>query len=257
MKNKRIRFGFAVLMTVSMIAAASFTMITAAASYDGTVTFDGSKLISDFAGNSSTPDKMISGLQPGSEADYTVQITNSSKDKADWYMRNTILESLEDTANSPARNGGYSYSLIYVDPDGKENVLITNDKFGGDYDEAAQKAKLEGLHQATNATGEYFMLDTLEAGESAVVKLHVGLDGETEVNSYMDTAGKLEINFAVEVPEKQLVTQPSKSAGTGSVKTGDNSGIAAAIGTFIASVLVMVLAVISHRRSVRGGAGDE
>ena len=141
-----------------------------------------------------------------------------------------------------AENGGYSYELIHVDKDGVEDVLFNSegiDKVFGSEDDEAITGR-EGLKQATNALEDWFFVQTLEPGEDGEVIIKVALEGETEVNDYMDTDGELNVRFAVEKPE-----QKTRKI----VKTGDYTNIIRWVAIMMAAgVLLIILAIFSKKK---------
>ena len=130
----------------------------------------------------------ISGLEPGDDITFTVNLSHQNSDSADWYIRNDVIKSLEDA--SSAEGSAYEYVLDYSGP--KSRNLYSSDVVGGD--------EGDGLHDATDALSDddFLYLDTLSKGDSATVTLHVALDGETEGNAYFDTLARIKLAFAVE-----------------------------------------------------------
>ena len=125
-----------------------------------------------------------------------------------------------------AENGGYSYILTFVGPDGKEDTIYSSTSVGGEKETTAGK----GLNEATNSLDKFFYLKTLEPGEGGSVKLLVGLDGESQGNIYQDTLAKLMMNFAVEDnSDPTLSNPPTFTTTTSKVKTGDIWSIASAV----------------------------
>ena len=157
----------------------------------GSCSFTGKEMVSSFDSNKLAVS--VSEMQPGDEVTFSVNIKNDSDISTKWYMSNDVLSSLED-AQSVAANGGYSYILTFVGPDGKEDTIYSSTSVGGEKPTTAG----EGLKEATNSLDNFFYLKTLEPGESGNVKLLVGLDGESQGNVYQDTLAKLMMNFAVE-----------------------------------------------------------
>ena len=192
----------------------------------------------------------VENLQPGDDMTFKVKYQNKSGDTTDWYMENKAAKTLEQTRErrlqvsgiGDAENGGYSYELIHVDKSGAEDVLFNSegiDKvFGSKADE--EITSREGLKQATNALEDWFYIQTLEPGESGEVILKVALEGETEVNDYMDTDGELNVRFAVEKPE-----QKTRKI----VKTGDYNNITKWVAVMLAAgVLLIILAIFSKKK---------
>ena len=249
-------------MAMSLVMILGMTSVSLAESYDydGTCSFNGSKMVEDF--DSGKVADMVSDLQPGDDVVFTVEYKNTCDESTDWYMENSIVKTLERTdqarkkvsGTGQAENGGYTYELIQYDRTGAKNVLFSNSKVGGDEGTitAENGEELEGLEPSTNALEDWFYIDTLKKGESGSVELHVAFDGETEVNDYMDTDGELNVRFAVELtPEGTTPGRPGKT-----VKTGDQSGLLmwAAIGV-VAGLLLLVLAFFSRKRDERSEDG--
>ena len=206
--------------------------------FTGTCTYNGSKINSDFDSKSFAAS--ISGMEPGDTLDYTVTYKNGSKELTRWYMKNSVLETLEENKKQ-AENGGYTYVLKNIGPDGKETVLFDNSEVGGEN----ITNKLQGLKQATNATGDYFFIQNLKAGQSGQTVLHVEFDGETEVNDYMDTYGKLMIAYAVEKEEAKTSTT--------TVKTGDPVKMWKLYALGGAALVAMILLIFSWRKDRKKG----
>lgn len=231
MKKKILCLAMIALMVIG-------TPITAHAEHyegskDWNVTFDGSKMNSNFTGSNMT--ETILNIQPGDSITVQVNLKNSASKKTDWYLNNEVLKTLEnsDAGNAAGAEGGaYTYLLKYHDPSGTETVLYDSKVLGGE--NAAQKA--EGLEQATfGRTEEYVYLDRLKKGEAGYVSLYIELDGETQGNDYQKTLAQLRMNFAVEkvnddtitkeiVKDENEVVVVSKYVPS-MVKTGDNSGL--------------------------------
>ena len=148
-----------------------------------------------------------------------------------------------------AENGGYTYSLTHTDKNGKETVLFSNDKVGGD----AKPANMEGLEQATNALDDWFYLQTLGQGESGKVTLYVKFDGETEVNDYMDTDGEVILRFAVELT-KMGVPDKEKGPSHQQTKTGDYFPLWPFLLMILAGIALLVLLLMKRRRDEGGEA---
>ena len=239
-------------LALVMIIGMSSSVLAESSSYDGTCTFTGSKIVSSF--DSAKVASMVSGLQPGDDVTFNVQYKNGYDASTDWYMENSIVQTLEKTTaakkvsgTGTAEKGGYTYELTLFKSDGSKTVLFSNEEVGGD----AKVNKMEGLEPATNALDDWFYIDTLKKGQSGKVVLHVAFDGETEVNDYMDTDGELNVRFAVELT-------PTGTKTTKAVKTGDQSDLLmwAAIG-LVAGLLMLVLAFLSRKRDekVQGKGG--
>lgn len=191
------------IMTALLVIATPLTVCAEdyQGSRDWTVSFDGSKMNSNFKSAEMTED--ILNIQPGDSITLQVNLKNDSEKKSDWYMTNEVLQTLEDS-NDSAEGGAYTYILTYHDPAGEESVLYSSEVVGGEEDTSVSE---EGLHQATNGLEDYFYLDRLLVGESAYISLYVQLDGETQGNAYQDTLARLKMNFAVEKVNDETITE--------------------------------------------------
>lgn len=212
----------------------------------------------------------VAGLQPGDDITFRVALENKNKAGTEWYMSNEILYSLEDRSGT-ASGGAYSYDLIYVSG-GSRQVLFSSDTVGGEGDQPSG----EGLHGATDALEDYIYLDTLENGKSGRIELTVGLDGETQGNSYQDTLADLKLSFAVtpapepiiipgrpwtpepqEPPDEDIPDEPVPQT-PWIVKTGDYrdfTGPAAAMTLSGVGLAALALwSAIDRRRGKKGGA---
>lgn len=202
----------AAVFTAVLGAAAAFTAVTAfAEDRQGVsgwqVTFDGKNMESNFT-SSDISDEAIA-MQPGDSVELTITLKNNYDGEVDWYMKNEVLEALEDAGKS--EGGAYDYLLTYTDTKGELSTLYSSEKFGGE-----GRIGGVGLHGAANTLEDYFYLDRMGKGETGVVKLKVALDGETLVNDYQNTLAKLQMDFATELAGSEGQRQRL-------VKTGDES----------------------------------
>ena len=245
---------------IAMIAGSALAV--SAESYDYTdedfyCYFEGGRMDTNFTAK--TVAQAVENLQPGDDMTFKVTYENRSDKTTDWYMENAIEKTLEQTRAQDlkvsgigkAENGGYSYELTHVDKYGNEDVLFNSNgkSFGTKADQSVTGR--EGLKQATNALEDWFYIQTLEPGEDGEVILKVALEGETEVNDYMDTDGGLNVRFAVEVPEKGTNKIIKR------VNTGDYTNLTRWVAIMMAAaVLLLILAVISRKKD-RKEAYDE
>ena len=229
----------------------------------GSCSFNGSEIVSDFSDG--TIADTVSGLQPGDDMTFTVEYTNDSGSDTDWYMETSIIQTLEKTDSAKKtvdgtetpENGGYTYELIHTDNDGNETVLFSNDEVGGE----ATPGDMQGLEQATNALDDWFYLQTIGEGGHGTLTLKVALEGETEVNDYMDTEGALDLRFAVELTRKDASSGTSDNDGSkksSGVNTGDRSDLMPwMIACIAAGFLLLVMAILSLRRDRKEAEANE
>lgn len=230
-----------ILMAVLCLLSLSTTAF--AEHFDGqagwTVSFDGSKMNSNFHTNEYNDP--LKGLQPGDDLALTVTLKNDTSQRTDWYMTNEVLNSLENTKNTTASGGAYTYVLTYVGPT-QTRELYNSDTVGG---EGESQAGI-GMKEATNALKDYFYLDTLEAGKTAKVVLNVSLDGESQGNRYQDTLGDLRMNFAAEIQGDKLA-----------VMTGDNTNLSPLyVVALLSGIGVLVLAIRDLRARKQGSHAE-
>lgn len=232
-------------------ALASLPSSAWAVEEDWTVTFTGSSMTSDGTANIN---KTLAGMQPGDSAVFDVKLFNKCNEEASWYMKNSVLKSMEDEF---AKSGSYTYRLTYIDPEGKEETIIGNETVSGD---ATDGGKTEGLFDATSATGEWFFLDKLPAQAKGQVRLFVAIDPETHGNKYFNTSAQLKLEFAAEASSGQMVTEngggntPKDTGGFKLPSTGDMVKFGLLIAVAIAALITWR---VVHRRSSAKGEGGE
>ena len=204
--------------------------------------FNGNDIISDF--DSNVVAAKVRGLEPGDDVKFKVEFKNKYKTTTNWYMRNEVLKTLEESFDR-TENGGYTYKLVHIRPDGTRQVLFDNSEVGGE----AKVADMEGLHQATNATEEWFFIQKLKQGQKAYTELYVKFDGESEVNDYMDTYGKLEVAYAVELDK----AGKHKKSTSSSTRTGDTTNLLWPMLLMTAALLTAILTLLSRRKDRKEG----
>ena len=242
MKILRNKVSFLIILTsviVMMILSTTQSTFAAKKSFDEKCSYNGKKIVTDYS--SKKFKEAIKNMEPGDTLDYKLQYTNKSDKTTLWYMKNEVLETLEDNSDQ-AENGGYTYILK-----AGGQTLFNNSAVGG---EKVVK-KLQGLKQATNATKDYFFIEELKPGKSGMTTLHVELDGETGVNTYMDTQGALSFQYAVE--EKGKRANPDNPGTRSRIKTGDMNRIIYYVVLLSAAVLLLVIAVVLWRRDRKRG----
>ncbi len=141
------------------------------------------------------------GIEPGDSFTLYITLNHQNGRSADWYMSNSVLNTLETIKESKASGGAYTYKLTYTDPSNKAQELYSSDTVGGEEKNVAG----EGLYEATSALKDYFYLDTLASGQTAKIELYVAIDGECEGNRYQDTLADLRMNFAVQQHDRKAV----------------------------------------------------
>lgn len=244
------RVALALALALAASLAAAVPAFAQTIEKEWTVEFTGSAMTDQ---GSADIVKELRGMQPGDSAKFTVVMYEKYDKAADWYMKNKVLESMEKSLRS---GGSYSYKLTYTNPRGEQKVIITNEVVSGDQGSGSTK----GLFDATEATGEYFFLDTLAPQAKAQMTLEVAIDGETHGNTYFDSAAQIQLQFAAEPSNQpgtegdattQRTQQPEKKLS----QTGDAiaMGVIALVAVLAAGVLVVAGV---HQRRKKNEEGD-
>lgn len=235
MKKRFIALGLILLLALS-------SMTVSAEDRQGAsgwqVVFNGTSMDSNFT--NANMDDEIYNMQPGDSVELTITLKNNYNGQADWYMKNQVLEALEDAGN--ASGGAYDYLLTYTDSDGQTSILYSSEKFGGE-----GRYNGVGLHGATTTLDDFFYLERMGNGDTGVVKLKVALDGQTQGNSYQNTLARLQMNFATEIVESAGQT-PGSGSGRDVVKTGDQTKIMLLVALMLGSGLLLLLLVFLRLR---------
>lgn len=214
------------------------------------VRFNGEKMESNFTSGGMNDE--VGAMQPGDSVELTIALKNEFDGQADWYMKNEVLESLEDAGD--AAGGAYDYLLTYTDTAGETTILYSSEKFGGD-----GRIHGVGLHGATTTLEDYFYLDRMGSGATGTVKLLVALDGETLVNDYQNTLARLQMDFATERVSQSPGSgggTPGKSGGR-IIKTGDEADILRNLIILFGSGLVLLVGGLLLLRRQREDAREE
>ena len=191
----------------------------------------------------------MSGLQPGDDITFTVNLSHKHGTSADWYMSNEVLKSLEEgDKGGDATGSGYEYLLEYKGPS-KSKTLYDSKTVGG-------TDSAEGLNEATDALEDFIFLDNLGKDQTAQVTLKVTLDGETEGNAYFDTLARLKMRFAVELdepePDKPGENKVVNRVNSKIVRTGDDTNLFPLyVAMVVSGALFALLAVYGIRERRR------
>ncbi len=245
---KRTRL-MTLLLALSMVLAMS--QMAMAESYEadgGSYKFNGKDIVA--TGATSITDQINTLVEPGDSITIELTYTNDTKKTTEWYMENTVIDTLEA---AQAKNGGYTYILKNVGPDGKVTEIFNSDAVGG---EGSPAGAGTGLEQATNATEgkyanspDYFFIQTLAAGQSGKTQLEVALDGESQINSYQEKDAEIEFSYAVEEQGTEDIYKHVRKK----VYTGDMTNLLLPAAAFLASLLLLILAVKNHRKDRKDG----
>lgn len=252
-KGAALAASLALILAVPMTAAAEDRQ--GASGWQ--VSFDGKKMESNFTTGGMNDE--VNAMQPGDSVELTITLKNDFNGSANWYMKNEVLQSLEDAGN--AAGGAYDYLLTYTDAAGETSTLYSSEKFGGE-----GRIGGVGLHGATTTLEDYFFLEQMGGGSSGTVKLKVALDGETLVNDYQNTLARLQMDFATELVSGGGSGTPNTPGGSGGngngngtsgtpgndgkvIKTGDEADIMKNIILMFGAGLVLLIGgIILFRR---------
>lgn len=204
------------------------------------------KMLTNFKENDMN--HLVYTMQPGDDLSLDIRIKNQNKTMSNWYMKNDIIQSLED-ASKTAQNGAYTYKLSYKDKNGKETVFYDNSVVGG---EKKVPKDVKGLHEATDSLKKYFYLAHLKSGDEGLVSLFIVLDGETQGNDYQNTLAELKLSFATELdgkPNEMTKIRKHKVVKTDIVKTGDRDTIFYYLGFALISFLTSCLLLLRRKPS--------
>ncbi|MEZ3487403.1 MAG: hypothetical protein K1W22_12690 [Lachnospiraceae bacterium] len=238
MKRRWIALSLAAVLALSSAVTAFAEDRTGKSGWQ--VSFDGKKMSSNFT--RAAMDDEIYALQPGDSIELTVSLKNTFDGQADWYMKNQVMQALEESAN--ASGGAYDYLLTYTDGSGTTSTLYSSEKFGG---EGSYNGV--GLKGATAMLDEYFYLDRLGKSAAGTVKLKVALDGETLGNDYQNTLAVLQMDFATELVQPGTTRVQTPGSRREVIKTGDQTQIMLYILlTLGAGLTLLLLAVLRMRR---------
>ena len=241
---------FTLLLTLTMVLAMS--QMVFADDYTakgGTYTYNGTD-IERTEGQAIS--EAVSQLEPGDTVKITLTYKNDTSDTTEWYMENTVLKTLEEEAGM---DGGYTYVLSNIGPDGKETTIFDTREgaIGG-----AEKKGGTGLEQATNATEgkinsqDYFFIQELKADESGQTVLTVGLDGESLANVYETRNASIQIGYAVEKLETgETVYKHVKRKSN--IDTGDTTDLIGPAAVFLGACLLLIIGIISYRKDRKEG----
>lgn len=181
------------MLAMAMLLSVPATVHAQTSTVEGSVTFTSENKLD--SNGTADLNKAVGEMQPGDSLVIRIDVVNASRQAANYYMTNEVVRSLEDTEDTEASGGAYEYVLTYTDSAGDDTELFRSTALGG---EGTTVDGREGLKGATSGMEDYIYLETLDIGKRGYVTLKVGLDGETQGNSYQNTAAQLQMNFAVD-----------------------------------------------------------
>lgn len=249
---KRTIKTLAVVVAVAL-AAAVFTVPAFAETIPGPsnlkVTFgsDG-KMSTNFDANEIG--STIGELQPGDTTTLSITLKNENKDTTNWYLKNEILESLEESSQG-ANGGAYGYHLSYIGPDNQTTTLFSSDTVGGGK-EGDYKG---GLKDVNKGIDDFFYVGQLNSGQSGKVELAISLEGETQGNAYQNARlADIQMQFAVNIVGSDATRNLVYAS---MMQTGDQlmSNLPILLGLAGAGLLMLILALVGLRKKKQNEKG--
>ncbi|MBR2560662.1 MAG: hypothetical protein IKE31_00775 [Eubacterium sp.] len=202
--------------------------------------------LDDSSFNAAEVDRQLSAMQPGDRIIFTIRLNNQKKVETRWYMENEVMKSMERLATD---TGAYTYKLTY-----NGNMITSSEEFGGATDAGNS---VNGMSPATSGLENYFEIGTIAGGGSGTVALEIGLEGESQGNSYQNAEARIRFRFAVN--ETGTTGGTNNANRVNVVKTGDESrnilylSLMAAAGVIL---LCLAVAVIKRRKTETAELND-
>lgn len=234
------------LATAAITVPAYAETVTSPQDWNVTFTSD-ARMDTNF--NPNDISQLISDIQPGDTADIVINLKNGNKDATNWYMKNQILSSLEDSVRV-AQSGAYTYKLTYVSPSNQTTTLFSSEAVGG-----GEESERDGLNEVNESgLNDYFLLGELKNGQSGKVELVVALDGETQGNNYQRTLADLSMDFAVEITSSGANRNPSYAS---LLQTGDQflNNLPIYLGLAGLGIIILIIAIIGRKKRKQNEEG--
>lgn len=211
MNKKKI---FAVILT-TILAFNSTSLVFAK---DKVINFQGEakKFITEDGGD--LGEEGFENMDPGEQRTQTVTLKNSDYQEMKFYMSAEILSNIADQGDQQA---------VYTLNINKNNQTFFSTVIGSEENAVGK----EYLDKDNN-----ILLASLKKGESTQIEVVIELDGDSTENAYQNKTGQIQLNFHVEVAEKEeakvvkevitktnTTTEPQNAATKKKlVKTGDD-----------------------------------
>lgn len=246
-KRSMILIPFCLMIIMAMTMSSNVL----AATVSGDVSYDGKELHINYS--QAEFKNKLAKLLPGDEAVLSLSLSSNGKKTTDWYVENEVMKAFEE--GSQASGGAYTFDIVYIDPNGKKNVIYSNDKVGGE--------DSKGLYEATNSTNQYFYLGRLRPGKVGVFTVKVKIDGETVSNDYQRSLADINVNFGVEQvnekisPDAKKVTKPGSKTPHNLVRTGDDTNLMIYIILFAIAATALAAVLFSYANEKKGGSNEK
>ena len=234
MKKTAFFYLVVTLMLLSLIAAPVFAE---SRTQEFSIEYDGSEIKTSDEGLANLT-KYLNDIQPGDDATIVFKIKNASDKDVDWYLSNSAI-AFEKSLNE-ASGAAYEYVLSYS---GKTEPIFSSDSVGGTKETGSGGAI--GVEEATENLDEFFLLDTLGAGQEATLTLYLALDGETQTNEYQRAISDITVNFAVEPATEGEDTHVQRIIYV--PRTGDTSHVFLYVALEVISLIALIFVVWRFR----------
>lgn len=214
------------------------------------ITFDGNaSQYFEFNTNQNELTDKFMGMMPGEERSETFTLVNNDQREMKFYLNTQVLKDLGEDSKTK----GAVYEISFT-RDGEEFYRGT---IGG---EDGSLVDLSG-----QSMGENMLMASLKENEKSVIKMSIGIDGDSMTNSYQNAAGELQFEFSVEYddPEvvqptivEKIVKLPGKQINRyiNAVKTGDYTELLPlVVGLAISAGLILVLVKTRKKKDTKEG----
>ena len=238
---KRIKYLSVLLLVAALITAMTSVCYADDYKIEYGCTYNGSDIKTDF--DMSAFNEVAAALEPGDHVTYVITYVNDSDNDANWYVKTNVF----DTIDAAGTKGvGYTVTIKNSSPDKTAPKLLYDNMKA----EAKAGAVIENPVTLSSATGEYYGIGRLKAGQSGKIEMYIMIDGDAEDIDYPDTAGKLIMQFAAENDKGKVASQRHPLAGR---KTGNSVGTLMMLAFITAAILALLFAVISFVKDWKRG----
>ena len=172
-------------------------------------------------------------MAPGESRTQQITLTNEDHREMKFYVRGEYT--------NPLGEGSANGNIVY-------DITFSNN---GD---TFFDGKMGGVTQANmNSLETNYLLKTLKQGETTKIDMSISIDGDSMDNTYQNTQGNLNLIFSVEydeeTPIEKVVTTVKKIPVINKiVDTGDTTSIGILLGVFGASIVLIIILIVSKLR---------
>ncbi len=221
------------IITILAVTALSLlpTLSVGATGTTNGIVFDGNteQFVTDLQGTGFT------GMLPGETQEVSFVVTNDDPSELRFYMSAALLDNIAADGNG---NAVYEFDMYR----NNESTAFFSAVIGKEVDISAGA----DLMNADNK----ILVDALNQGESASVRISLKLDGAT-ANDMQNQAGNIQLQFSVEtIDPAPTVTETITQTVSGgdSVKTGDENQIYLYMGMAVAAAMIMGTVLVAVKK---------